>query len=301
MARTLKTSEAAALLNVSPNTLRAWERRFGYPVPMRSPGKHRLYSHREVISLREALNDGLAISSAISRSREALRADTGVLGSVLPQFDHRRADSAMEEVVALRSLEDAVEDVLIPSLEELASRYGTESAQWAFANQWAAEWLARAQRLAPKPWTGFSVLTGIASSSGHESSALYINALQLFLRRAGIRTLTLPVRHLGGLGQALAALEPDLVVIAGEGPVDDVARWAYAMRSVAGPVPVASYHRAGVGGLQLPDPPSSACLEICRVLEGTSVTSSETDSADSLGTVRKFRGGTQEHVDSGAA
>jgi putative nucleotidyltransferase with HDIG domain len=33
--RTLKTSEAATLLNVSPNTLRAWERRFGYPKPQR--------------------------------------------------------------------------------------------------------------------------------------------------------------------------------------------------------------------------------------------------------------------------
>ncbi|MBV9000834.1 MAG: MerR family DNA-binding transcriptional regulator, partial [Solirubrobacterales bacterium] len=34
--RYLKTSEAAALLNVSPNTLRAWERRFGFPKPQRS-------------------------------------------------------------------------------------------------------------------------------------------------------------------------------------------------------------------------------------------------------------------------
>ena len=52
--RTLKTSEAAALLNVSPNTLRAWERRFGYPQPQRSPGKHRLYTHGEVAALRDA-------------------------------------------------------------------------------------------------------------------------------------------------------------------------------------------------------------------------------------------------------
>jgi uncharacterized protein YjcR len=43
--RTLKTSEAAAVLNVSPNTLRAWERRFGYPKPQRTAGKHRLYTH----------------------------------------------------------------------------------------------------------------------------------------------------------------------------------------------------------------------------------------------------------------
>ena len=72
--RTLKTSEAAALLNVSPNTLRAWERRFGYPQPQRSPGKHRLYTHGEVAALRDALQEGLSISSAVSRAREALSA-----------------------------------------------------------------------------------------------------------------------------------------------------------------------------------------------------------------------------------
>jgi len=48
LVRTLKTSEAAAVLNVSPNTLRAWERRFGYPKPQRTARKHRLYTHGEV-------------------------------------------------------------------------------------------------------------------------------------------------------------------------------------------------------------------------------------------------------------
>ena len=57
--RYLKTSEAAALLNVSPNTLRAWERRFGFPKPQRSPGKHRLFTHGEVAALRDALQEGL--------------------------------------------------------------------------------------------------------------------------------------------------------------------------------------------------------------------------------------------------
>ena len=66
--RYLKTSEAAALLNVSPNTLRAWERRFGFPKPQRSPGKHRLFTHGEVAALRDALQEGLSISSAVSRA-----------------------------------------------------------------------------------------------------------------------------------------------------------------------------------------------------------------------------------------
>ena len=127
--RFLKTSEAAALLNVSPNTLRAWERRFGYPKPQRSPGKHRLYTHGEVAALRDALQEGLSISSAVSRAREGLSADTDTLVGALASFDRDRADSAMEAALALRSLERSVEEVLLPSLVELQRRHGGDSAR----------------------------------------------------------------------------------------------------------------------------------------------------------------------------
>jgi len=66
--RTLKTSEAASALNVSPNTLRSWERRFGYPQPRRSPGRHRLYVESDITALRHVLASGLSISSASSAS-----------------------------------------------------------------------------------------------------------------------------------------------------------------------------------------------------------------------------------------
>ena len=91
--RYLKTSEAAALLNVSPNTLRAWERRFGFPKPQRSPGKHRLFTHGEVAALRDALQEGLSISSAISRAREGLAADANSLVGALASYERERADS----------------------------------------------------------------------------------------------------------------------------------------------------------------------------------------------------------------
>lgn len=120
--RTLKTSEAAALLNVSPNTLRAWERRFGYPKPQRSAGRHRLYTHGEVAALRDALQQGLSISSAVSRAREALSTDTHTLVGALAGFELDRADSAMEAALALRSVERSVEEVLLPSLAELGER-----------------------------------------------------------------------------------------------------------------------------------------------------------------------------------
>src|SRR5256714_7717028 len=161
--RFLKTSEAAAVLNVSPNTLRAWERRFGYPKPQRSPGKHRLYTHGEIAALRDALQEGLSISSAVSRAREALSADTNVLVGALHSFELERADGAMEAALALRSVERSVEEVLLPSLRELGVRHGYDSAPCAFAARWANDWLQRAQRLAPAPIRPANVLNADAT------------------------------------------------------------------------------------------------------------------------------------------
>src|ERR1700751_244487 len=131
--RYLKTSEAATLLNVSPNTLRAWERRFGFPKPQRSPGRHRLYTHGEVAALRDALQEGLSISSAVSRAREGLAADTNSLVGALASYERERADGALEAALALRSVERSVEGVLLPTLDESSRRYSVESAAWGFA------------------------------------------------------------------------------------------------------------------------------------------------------------------------
>src|SRR5881275_2463082 len=126
--RYLKTSEAAALLNVSPNTLRAWERRFGFPKPQRSPGRHRLYTHGELAALRDALQEGLSISSAVSRAREGMAADTNSLVGALVSFDRERADIAIEATLALRSVERSVAEVLLPSLDAILSLKGPDSA-----------------------------------------------------------------------------------------------------------------------------------------------------------------------------
>src|ERR1700755_592309 len=139
--RYLKTSEASSLLNVSPNTLRAWERRFGFPKPQRSPGKHRLYMYGEVAALRDALQEGLSISSAVSRAREGLATDTNSLTGALLSYDCERADGAREAALALRSVERSIEEVLLPSIDDIATRRGPESASWAFASNWAADWL----------------------------------------------------------------------------------------------------------------------------------------------------------------
>lgn len=263
--RTLKTSEAAALLNVSPNTLRAWERRFGYPRPQRSSGQHRLYIHGEVAALRDALQEGLSISSAVSRAREALTADTDSLVGALTSFELERADLAMEAALALRSLERSVEEVLLPTFDELASRTGVDSAPWAFAARWADGWLRRAQRLSPAPTRNVSVLVGDATRDELDPDALVVRALELFLARAGARVLSLPVRGVTGLADVLDAHPPTFVIIAGANvPDEHVARWAYQARSAAGALPMMLFRRPAPSGSvratarALPDGPFEA-------------------------------------------
>ena len=246
--RTLKTSEAASLLNVSPNTLRAWERRFGYPQPQRSAGRHRLYTYGEVAALRDALQQGLSISSAVSRAREALSTDTHTLVGALAAFELDRADAAMESALALRTLERSVEEVLLPSLSELGGRFGTDSAPWAFAARWADSWLRRAQRLAPPPVPRLAILVGDATRNELDPDALASRALELFAGRSGARVMALPVGRVSGLPDVVESLAPDAVVIAGGHMADDdVALWAYRVRATAGPLPMALFRRPSHG------------------------------------------------------
>jgi DNA-binding transcriptional MerR regulator len=275
--RTLKTSEAAALLNVSPNTLRAWERRFGYPRPARSPGKHRLYTHGEVASLRDALQEGLSISSAVSRAREAVSGDTNILAGALLSYELDRADAAMEAALALRSVERSVEEVLLPSLTEIGERHGYDSAPWAFAARWAADWLHRAQRLAPPPLRPTAILVGDATQDELDPDALHLRALELFSVRVGARVLLLPVTGIAGLAEVLTAFVPQAVVIAGRYAGDDaVARWAYTVRASAGALPTTIFRRGAhaaegtrtTGARVLPDSPSDATRQLFELLDG---------------------------------
>ena len=273
--RYLKTSEAAALLNVSPNTLRAWERRFGFPKPQRSPGKHRLFTHGEIAALRDALQEGLSISSAVSRAREGLAADANSLVGALVSYERERADAAIEAALALRTVERSVEEVLLPTLEEILRRNGAESAAWAFATHWASDWLRRAIRLSPPPVRPISVVFGDATRDEMDPDAPYLRTLELFCVCAGMDVLSLSARGVAGIGDAVAVHRPNLVVVAGSHLDDDaVARWAYAIRLAGGAVPVAVYRRGServrmrsTHTRNLPDGAGAAQRRILEILE----------------------------------
>jgi DNA-binding transcriptional MerR regulator len=242
--RSLKTREAAELLSVSPNTLRTWERKFGYPQPLRSPGRHRAYTYAEIAALRDALRRGLSVPSAISAVREGLGADTEALVNALGSFSTRGSDRAMEASLALRSLERSIDEVLLPALDEIRRRDGLASTRWAFAHRWGVDWLSRAQRLLPPAEPGPGILIGDASGGQLGAAGPSIHALELFCRRDGLEVLIVPVEALACLADALTAVAPLCVVIAGGHASDDqVGRWAYSVRHCAGALPIALYLR----------------------------------------------------------
>ncbi|HMJ04384.1 MAG TPA: MerR family transcriptional regulator, partial [Conexibacter sp.] len=176
----LKVREAATRLNVSPSTLRAWEQRFGFPRPARSPGGHRLYRHADIAALRDALEQGLSISSAISRVRQGDTVDADALVGPLCAIDPERAATVVEGALALRSLERTVEEILLPALGQVLRRHGPDSVEWAFAASWIDEWIRWAQRLALHPKRPIRLLVGDATRGEPSLDSVHAHALQLF-------------------------------------------------------------------------------------------------------------------------
>ena len=267
----LKTTEAAARLNVTPSTLRAWEHRFGFPMPQRSPGGQRAYAHAEVEALRAALLSGISLASAVTQARAVVATDSTSLARALFAYDRDLADRAMETALALRSVERAVEEVLLPSLETIVASHGAESAAWAFSARWAADWLRRAKCLASPSVSRIAVVLGDGSRGELDVDALYIRALEVFCIRAGLKVLRLSTRAVIGVGDAVSVHQPNLVVLAG-GQVDDdtVARWVHHIDRSVGPIPVGLYRRttrAG-GDTVLPPTPGQAHIRLMEMADG---------------------------------
>jgi MerR family transcriptional regulator, light-induced transcriptional regulator len=273
--RYLKTSEAATLLNVSANTLRKWESRFGFPRPLRSPGQHRKYVHGEVAALGEALQAGLSVASAVSRAREVLTADHKSLIVALGAYDRERADVAIEAALGSRSVERTVDELLLPALEQIIREQTVGSAAWAFAATWGVDWLRRATLLAPSPSRPVSIFLGDASRDELDPDAMHVRALELFCIRAGGRVLSLSARGTAGIRDALAAHRPDLAVLAGGHVPDDVvASWTHSVRLVLGATPIGLYRCAGhladipaTGTTRLPSRASEAQQRLFELFE----------------------------------
>jgi MerR family transcriptional regulator, light-induced transcriptional regulator len=254
----IRTNAAAVMLGVSPNTLRSWERRFGYPSPARTAGGHRQYDLAEVEALKQAFEETQNVSSAISiaRQRGAGPPSSNRVALALARFEEEKAARLLEESLAIRSLERTLQEVLLPAVAELhAEEPG--SPEHSFAWRFATDWISALRRVAAPATRDEGVLISDATVPG-DIAALQVQALELLLRRAGLRTLTLtaatePAR----LGRALRALRPDALVLGGtRASLDAIGRLVYAVRSAREGIDVLAF------GGALPDTGASTVLRL---------------------------------------
>ena len=243
----IRTNAAAAMLGVSPNTLRSWERRFGFPAPRRSAGGHRQFDLAEVEALRQAMEETHNVSSAISIARERGSGPSSPirLRSLLQRFDDAAADRLLEESLVVRSVERTVEEILLPALGALGEGRDRTSPEYGFGWRWSTGWLAAQQRTAPPAHRTDGVML-IDATKALDLDALYAQSLELVLRRAGVRALTLPV-DLDPLriGRALVALTPSAVVLVGRNAsLDTFGRLVYAARRAGEGVAVYDFRGA---------------------------------------------------------
>jgi hypothetical protein len=128
-------------------------------------------------------------------------------------------------------MERTVEGMLLEAMAALAQQ-GRGSAEYEFGWRYATGWLAAIKRLSPPAQRPEGVLV-LDASATLDIDALHAQALELILRRSGLRTLSLtPAIDPGRLGRALRALRPRAIVLTGRWiSLDVIGRVVYAVRS----------------------------------------------------------------------
>lgn len=220
---------------IPADTVRAWERRYSVPLPRRTNTGRRLYSERDIATirwLRERTNAGMTISQAIQQLRslgdEALAESppevdrgprsldvlTGELLQALLRFDHQAADAAVEEAYALYRVEDVCLRLFSPALVQIGERWRRDEATVAqehFASHFIQRRLdALLQAYTPSPGRGV-ILTACAPDELHE---LGILMLSVFLVRRAWQVVYLGANvPVADLVQTVRRLQPALVCL----------------------------------------------------------------------------------------
>ena len=241
-------------------TLRAWERRYGFPRPRRAPGGRRLYSERDVDAvrvLRAQSADGVPISRAIALLRDQTPAPSAdpeggspvdligrrLLGALL-DLAPGRAEAVLSEAFGLLSVEDVCLDVVQPALNEIDRRWQAGEASIAqehFASALIRARLARLLQSMPGDDRQAVVLAACPPGEWHEIGLLTVC---LFLARRGlsVRYLgpNLPVADFVALARRSA---PRIVVLSAQtdASADRLADVLRCLRDLPSPRPALAY------------------------------------------------------------
>ena len=227
----IRIGELSRRTGVSPELLRAWERRYGLFDPDRSPGRFRLYSDadvRRVEAMRAQLAGGLSAAEAARRvlgpaepaskvGRDAapvIDEPVRELRLALESFDDATAHAALDRLVASLSVETFLRDVVLPLLHEIGEEW--ERGELTVAQEHFASNLVRARLMAlGRGWgrgTGRHALLAAPSAEQHD---LGLVVLALLLRDRGWRVTFLgadtPVDTIADTSRRVV---PEVIVLA---------------------------------------------------------------------------------------
>lgn len=228
---------------ITPATLRAWERRYGVLSPGRSDGGYRLYSERDIATLRwlkSQVDAGVSISRAVAlldlrhlageepeleyerSSRTAAPTENtrspgtiaDELVAALSLFQEPRAEAILSEAFALYPIDVVAEEIITPTLVKIGEgwhRGEVSIVQEHFATAFLRRRLTVLFDAYPQPTGGLLAITGSAPSEWHDVGILLVS---LVLRRRGWRVIHLgqnvPAEH---LLRAVRKLKPDMLCL----------------------------------------------------------------------------------------
>lgn len=243
----LRIGELSRRSGVSPELLRAWERRYGLLEPTRSAGGLRLYSDADLERVRrmqQNLAAGLAAAEAASLAREIREgmaasdpdAARRELGEALETFDEPRANAAFDRLLGTMTLDSLLAEIVIPYLHQLGDRW--EAGEVSVAQEHFASNVLRGRLLGlGRDWGRGLGPTALLACAPGERHDLGVIVFALALRSRGWR-----IGYLGAdtpletIGSAARAFSPDVIVISAvtaerfDGLDDDLRRLARAHR-----------------------------------------------------------------------
>lgn len=246
----LRIGELARRSGVTPELLRAWERRYGLLEPVRTEGGYRLYSDDDevrVAAMRAHLAQGMSAAQAAQLAR-AGGANPGAapnlaaeLWDALDAFDDAGAQAAFDRLVAALSFETIARVAILPYLRVLGERWQDDDAS--IAQEHFASALLRGRLLGlARGWdrgVGPRALLACLPGERHDLGLVIFG---LALRDRGWRVTFLgPDTPIETIAAAAGPLTPAAIVLCVLTP----ARFD----AVRGPIEaLAATHRVYVGG-----------------------------------------------------
>jgi DNA-binding transcriptional MerR regulator len=233
----IRIGELSRRTGVSPELLRAWERRYGLFEPDRSPGRFRLYSDADVSrveAMRSQIAHGLSAAEAarlVLASSSGRRAEPGValtaleepthaLREALAGFDETGAHAALDQLIASLSLESFLRSVVLPLLHEIGE--GWERGEITVAQEHFASNVIRGRLMAlGRGWGRGAGRHALLAAPAGERHDLGLVVLALMLRDHGWRVTFLgadtPISTITDTSRRLA---PEVVALAMLTPIE---------------------------------------------------------------------------------